>query len=136
MAGTSPGWRGERFSTVVLWQGASSDHSRGWNRSTLTKQSLLARIIHDGSSAPHPSLPHTMGEGEGGGPRQARGAARRGNTPPGSSEGGVPPSWVFYKGAGPLVRVGEAGSRAEPAREASLNRMLTDRAASLPAWAL
>ena len=29
-------------------------------------------------------------------------------TPPGSSEGGVPPAWGFYKGAGPLVRVGEA----------------------------
>ena len=38
-----------------------------------------------------------------------------GFAPPGSSEGGVPPSWGFYKGAGPLVRVGEAGSRAEPA---------------------
>ena len=33
----------------------------------------LARIIHDGSSAPHPSLPHNMGEGEGGGgPRPSR----------------------------------------------------------------
>jgi len=29
----------------------------------------LTRIIHDGSSVPHPSLPHTMGEGEGGGAR-------------------------------------------------------------------
>ena len=48
--------------------------------------------------------------------RRARGAARRGNTTPGSSEGGVPPSWGFYKGAGPLVRVGEAGFWAEPAR--------------------
>jgi hypothetical protein len=38
----------------------------------------LARIIHDGSSAPHPSLPHNMGEGEGGGPRRARGAGRKG----------------------------------------------------------
>ena len=28
---------------------------------------------------------------------------------------GVPPSWGFYKGAGPLVEVGEAGFRAEPA---------------------
>jgi len=52
--------------------------------------------------------------------RQARGAVRRGNTPPGSSEGGVPPSWGFYKGAGPLVGVGEAGFRAEPAREGSI----------------
>ncbi len=42
------------------------------------------------------------------------GAARRGVAPPGSSEGGAPPSWGFYKGAGPLVEVGEAGSRAEP----------------------
>jgi len=48
--------------------------------------------------------------------RQARGAARPGFAPPGSSEGGVPPSWGFYKGAGPpLVEVGEAGFRAEPA---------------------
>ena len=37
---------------------------------------LLARIIHDGSSSPSLTLPHTMGEGEGGGPRQARGAMR------------------------------------------------------------
>jgi len=28
---------------------------------------FLARIIHDDSSVPHPSLPHTMGEGKGGG---------------------------------------------------------------------
>ena len=34
--------------------------------------------------------------------------------PPGSSEGGAPPSWGFYKGAGPPVGVCEAGSRAEP----------------------
>jgi len=40
-----------------------------------------------------------------------------GLAPPGSSEGGAPPSWGFYKGAGPLVRVGEAGSRAGPERE-------------------
>jgi hypothetical protein len=39
-----------------------------------------------------------------------------GIAPPGSSEGGVPPSWGFYKGAGPLVRVDEAGFWAEPAR--------------------
>ena len=56
----------------------------------------LARIIYGGSS-------------------RNRGGARRGNTPPGSSEGSVPPSWGFYKGVSPLVRVGEAGSRAEPA---------------------
>jgi len=37
-----------------------------------------------------------------------------GNTPPGSSEGGMTPSWRFYKGGGPLVRVGDAGSRPEP----------------------
>ena len=52
--------------------------------------------------------------------RQARGAARRGNTPPGSSEGGVPPSWGFYKGAGPLVRVGEASFWAELTREGGI----------------
>jgi len=43
-----------------------------------TLRRILARIIHEDSSAPHPSLPHNMGEGEGGGPRQARGAAREG----------------------------------------------------------
>jgi hypothetical protein len=57
-----------------------------------------------------------------GGTRQARGAVRRGITPPRSSEGGMPPSWGFYKGAGPLVRVGEAGFRAEPAREAYMKQ--------------
>jgi len=35
-------------------------------------------MIHDGSSAPSLTLPHSMGEGEGGGPRQARGAGRKG----------------------------------------------------------
>jgi len=30
-------------------------------------EAAKARIIHGGSSAPHPSLPHNMGEGEGGG---------------------------------------------------------------------
>ena len=52
--------------------------------------------------------------------RRARGAARRGNATPGSSEGGVPPSWGFYKGAGPLVRVGEAGFWAEPTRKGGI----------------
>ena len=33
----------------------------------------------------------------------------------GVHEGGVPPSWGSYKGAGPFVGVGEAGFRAEPA---------------------
>ena len=67
--------------------------------------------------------------------RRARGAVRRGATPPGSSEGGAPPSWGFYKGAGPLVEVCEAGSRAEPATGGrhTRNSMLTDRAASPPA---
>ena len=37
----------------------------------------LARIIHDGSSAPSPSLPHTMGEGEGGGPFLVKRISRR-----------------------------------------------------------
>ena len=49
--------------------------------------------------------------------RRAHGPMRRGFATSGSSEGGVSPSWGFYKGTGPLVRVGEAGSRAEPARE-------------------
>ena len=94
---------------------------------------LLARIIHDGSSAPLPHPPPYYGGGMGGGPRRARGAGRRGNTPPGSSEGGVPPSWGFYKGAGPLVRVGEAGSRAEPAREGGILEQDVDRLSGEPA---
>ena len=56
-----------------------------------------------------------------------------GNTPPGSSEGGVPPSWGFYKEAGPLVRVGEAGSRAEPAREEAYLKQYVDRPSGEPA---
>ena len=52
--------------------------------------------------------------------RRARGAVRRGNTPTRSSEGGVPPSWGFYKGAGPPVRVGEASFWAEPTREGGI----------------
>ena len=43
-----------------------------------------------------------------------------GHTPTGSSEGGVPPSWGYYKGAGPLVRVSEAGFWAEPTREGGI----------------
>jgi hypothetical protein len=58
---------------------------------------------------------------------------RRGNIPPGSSEGGMPPSWGFYKGAGPLVRVGEAGSRAEPAREGGILEQYVDRLSGEPA---
>ena len=61
-------------------------------RSHQWASSCLVRIIHDGSSSPSLTLPHSMGEGEGGGP-----------------------SWGFYKGARPLVEVGEAGFRAEPA---------------------
>jgi hypothetical protein len=54
-------------------------------------------------------------------PRETGAQSRqRGNTPPGSSEGGVPPSWGFYKGAGTLVGVGEAGFRAEPTREGDI----------------
>ena len=45
---------------------------------------------------------------------------RRGFATPGSSEGGAPPSWGYYKGAGPLVRVGEAGFRAEATREGGI----------------
>ena len=81
---------------------------------------------------PSLTLPHTMGEGEGGGPRRARGAGRRGTPPPGSSEGGVPPSWGFYKGAGPLVRVGEAGSRAEPARKGGILEQDVNRPSGEP----
>ena len=83
-----------------------------------------------------PPLPppyYTMGEGEGGGPRRAHGAGRRGNPPPGSSEGGVPPSWGFYKGAGPLVRVGEAGFRAEPARKGGILEQDVNRPSGEPA---
>jgi hypothetical protein len=65
--------------------------------------------------------------------RQARGVARRGNTPPGSSEGGVPPSWGFYKGAGTLVEVGEAGFRAEPTREGGILEQDVDRPSGEPA---
>ena len=39
----------------------------------------------------------------------------------GGSEGGVPPSWGAYEGAGPLRRSREAGFRAEPARERGSN---------------
>jgi hypothetical protein len=34
--------------------------------------------------------------------RRARGAVRRGFATAGSSKGGVPPSWGFYKGPAPL----------------------------------
>ena len=67
--------------------------------------------------------------------RLARGSARRGFAPPGSSEGGAPPSWGFYKGAGPLVRVGKAGFRAEPTREEGILETVcrsTERQARLP----
>ncbi len=54
-------------------------------------------------------------------PRETGARSREaGQRPAGSSEGGVPPSWGFYKGAGPLVRVGEAGFRAEPTREGGI----------------
>ena len=65
--------------------------------------------------------------------RRARGAARRDFAPPGSSEGGAPPSWGFYKGAGPLVRVGEAGFRAETAREGDILDKYVDRLSGEPA---
>ena len=85
---------------------------------------FLARIIHDGSSSPSLTLPHSMGEGWVGG-RDRRAEPRGGVTLRlGVPKGVWPPSWGFYKGAGPLVRGGEAGSRAEPAREGG--RMLTD----------
>ena len=47
-------------------------------RSHQWASSCLVRIIHDGSSSPSLTLPHSMGEGEGGGPRRARGAGRKG----------------------------------------------------------
>src|SRR6185436_13012652 len=54
-------------------------------------------------------------------PRETSARSREaGLAPPGSSEGGAPPSWGFYKGAGPLVRVGEAGFWAEPTREGGI----------------
>jgi hypothetical protein len=49
-------------------------------------------------------------------------------------EGGAPPSWGFYKGAGPLIRVGEADSRAEPARKGGiLGKQYGDRPSDEPA---
>ena len=45
----------------------------------------------------------------------------------------MPPSWGFYKGAGPLVRVGEAGLRAEPAREGGILEQDVDRLSGEPA---
>ena len=45
----------------------------------------------------------------------------------------MPPSWGFYKGAGPLVRVGEAGFRAEPTREGSILEQYVDRLSGEPA---
>jgi hypothetical protein len=37
----------------------------------------LARIIHEGSSSPTLTLPHSMGEGEGGGPFLVKRISRR-----------------------------------------------------------
>ena len=65
--------------------------------------------------------------------RRARGAVRRGVASPGSFEGGVPPSWGFYKGAGPLVRMGEAGFRAEPTKEGGILEQYVDRLSGEPA---
>ena len=63
-------------------------------RNLSLNRNLLARIIHDGSSSPSLTLPHSMGEGG----------------------------------------VGGRDRRAEPGgREASLNRMLTDRPSGEPA---
>lgn len=43
------------------------------------------------------------------------------NPATGGSEGGVPPSWGLYKGAGPFVGAGEARFRAERATERGSN---------------
>ena len=51
----------------------------------------LARIIHDGSSAPHPSLPYNMGEGEGGG---AETVARQADTGYETRDTGYPVSRI------------------------------------------
>ena len=45
----------------------------------------------------------------------------------------VPPSWGFYKGADPLVRVDEAGSRAEPARKGGILEQDVNRPSGEPA---
>jgi hypothetical protein len=52
---------------------------------------------------------------------------------PGSSEGDVPPSWGFSKGAGPLGGVGEAGFRAVPTREGGILEQNVDRPSGEPA---
>jgi hypothetical protein len=51
---------------------------------------------------------------------------RQGNVTPGSSEGGELPSWGFYKRAGPLVRVDEAGFRAKPTRKEAYLKQYVD----------
>ena len=45
----------------------------------------------------------------------------------------MPPSWGFYKGASPLVGVGEAGFRAEPTGEGGILEQDVDRPSGEPA---
>ena len=78
--------------------------------------SQLARIIHDGSSVPLPSLPHTMGEGQGGGPRRARGAQGTGSAVCGGACPAVPRTGTDAKKKGASPQPYVEGASGEPAR--------------------
>ena len=64
--------------------------------------------------------------------RRARGAGRRGLPRLGVPKRVRPLRGDFYKGAGPLVRVGEAGFWAEPTRKRGILEQDVDRPSGEP----
>ena len=92
--------------TPLAWKPAEGRRARGEREDLPLGNASIWPIVEVIKKGPHHASPHYLRGFVTKPPRrQARrplGAARRGNSPPGNSEGGVPPSGGFYKGLAPL----------------------------------